>query len=91
MIYRPVDMQNYWVTIPAGEFLMGSSYKEIAYAETLCSDCDFSDEQPVHTVNVAEFQIGKYEVTNRQYAQCVQAGIVLHPNEVYARDVNCIQ
>lgn len=62
VIYRPVDMQNYWVTIPTSKFLMGSE------------DGD-DDEKPVHTVNVAEFQIGKYEVTNRQYLQCVKAGI----------------
>jgi len=56
-IYRPVDMQNYWVTIPAGEFQMGS------------------EDEGVYPVNVAEFQIGLYEVTNRQYAQCVKADI----------------
>jgi len=56
-IYRPVDMQNYWVTIPAGEFQMGS------------------EDEGVYPVNVAEFQIGLYEVTNLQYAQCVKAGI----------------
>ncbi|MFZ5902608.1 MAG: SUMF1/EgtB/PvdO family nonheme iron enzyme [Chloroflexota bacterium] len=61
-IYRPVDMENYWVTIPAGEFQMGSENGE-------------SDETPVHPVYVDEFQIGKYEVTNRQYAQCAKAGI----------------
>ena len=74
-IYRPVDMEDYWVTIPAGEFLMGSSDKDIEYAKTLCSGCDFSKEQPQHWIDLPEFQIGKYEVTNRQYAQCVKAGI----------------
>jgi len=57
-IYRPVDMEDYWVTIPAGEFLMGSE-----------------DEKPVHIVYLDEFQIGKYEITNLQYAQCVKAGV----------------
>jgi hypothetical protein len=47
-IYRPVDMEDYWVTIPAGKFLMGSSDKDIEYAKTLCSYCDFSNEQPQH-------------------------------------------
>jgi len=74
-IYRPVDMQDYWVTIPAGEFQMGSSQEDIQYAQSLCSGCDFSDEQPQHTVFLDEYQIGKYEVTNRQYAQCVKATI----------------
>jgi formylglycine-generating enzyme required for sulfatase activity len=61
-IYRPVDMEDYWVTIPAGEFQMGSENGE-------------DNEKPVHTVYVGEFQIGKYEVTNRQYAQCSKAEI----------------
>jgi formylglycine-generating enzyme required for sulfatase activity len=74
-IYRPVDMENYWVTVPAGEFLMGSSPQDIQYAQSLCSDCDFSDEQPQHSVFLDEYQIGKYEVTNRQYSQCVKANI----------------
>ena len=62
-IYRPVDMENYWVTIPAGEFQMGSNNSD--------------DEKPVHTVYLDEYQIGKYEITNRQYAQCAEAGICL--------------
>jgi formylglycine-generating enzyme required for sulfatase activity len=61
LIYRPVDMGDYWVTIPAGEFQMGS-------------ENGGSDEMPIHAVYLDEFQIGKYEVTNRQYAQCVKVG-----------------
>jgi formylglycine-generating enzyme required for sulfatase activity/energy-coupling factor transporter ATP-binding protein EcfA2 len=61
-IYRPVDMQDYWVTIPAGRFQMGSNIGD-------------GSEQPVHTVDLDAYQIGKYEVTNRQYAQCVNADI----------------
>jgi len=61
-IYRPVDMQDYWVTIPAGEFQMGSETGE-------------ADEKPVRTVMLDSFEIGRYEVTNRQYAQCVKAGV----------------
>ena len=61
-IYKPVDMEDYWVTIPAGEFLMGSLDQLI-------------NEQPQHLVNLDEFQIGLYEVTNRQYDQCVKADI----------------
>ena len=83
-IYRPVDMGDYWVTIPAGEFLMGSSDKDIEYAKTLCPDCDFSDEQPQHWVELPEYEIGKYEVTNRQYYQCMKAESCKAPeNRVY--------
>lgn len=60
-IYRPVDMKDYWVTIHAGEFEMGS-------------DNGYEEEKPVHTVYLDKYQIGKYEITNRQYAQCVKAG-----------------
>ena len=42
------------VPIPAGTFQMGSSEGA-------------SDEQPVHTVNLDSFCMGKYEVTNQQY------------------------
>lgn len=69
-IYRPLDMQNYWVTIPAGEFLMGS-------------DTGANDEKPVHAVSLDSFEIGRYEVTNRQYAQCVRAGVCNQPDNIY--------
>ena len=72
LIYRPIDMpKGYWITIPAGEFQMGGEE-------------DYDDEGPVHTVYVEEFQIGKYEVTNRQYAECVKAdACYAPPNEIY--------
>jgi formylglycine-generating enzyme required for sulfatase activity len=60
-IYRPVDMDDYWVTIPAGSFQMGSDMGE-------------DNAKPMHTVTLDEFEIGRYEVTNRQYEQCVKAG-----------------
>ncbi len=83
-IYRPVDMEDYWVIIPAGKFLMGSSDEQIAKALKLCSYCVFSDEQPQHWVDLPEYQIGKYEITNRQYAQCAKAGVCA--GKAYATD-----
>jgi serine/threonine-protein kinase len=47
--------------IPAGNFEMGSESGE-------------EDERPVHTVYLDAYWIDKYEVTNAQYALCVQAG-----------------
>jgi formylglycine-generating enzyme required for sulfatase activity len=44
--------------IPGGSFQMGS---------------DQIDQRPVHTVNLNEFFIDKYEVTNADYAKCVAA------------------
>jgi hypothetical protein len=60
--YRPVDMQGYWMVIPAGEFQMGS-------------ERGAEDEQPVHSVYLDAFEMGRHEVTNRQFAQCVRAGV----------------
>jgi formylglycine-generating enzyme required for sulfatase activity len=60
-----VEIPEYsWVTIPAGQFQMGSENGD-------------TDEKPVHTVYVDQFEIGKYEITNDQYTQCVNAGICL--------------
>jgi formylglycine-generating enzyme required for sulfatase activity len=75
LIYRPVDMPaEYWRSIPAGMFQMGSENGE-------------SDEKPVHTVKLDAFKMGRYEVTNRQYAQCVKAGACNVPgNSRYSRD-----
>jgi len=48
--------------IPAGSFEMGSPNGT-------------KDEQPVHTVMLDAFYIDLYEVTNSQYAVCVDAGV----------------
>jgi formylglycine-generating enzyme required for sulfatase activity len=75
-IYYPVDMENYWVTISAGEFQMGSSNKQLVEAKKLCPNCGFSvTEQPPHKVYLDAYQIGKYDITNNQYNQCVRAGM----------------
>ncbi len=53
-----------WLTlvrVEAGPFEMGSENGD-------------SDEQPVHTVTLDSFYIDHYEVTNAQYAACVEAG-----------------
>jgi formylglycine-generating enzyme required for sulfatase activity len=48
------------VLIPAGPFAMGS-------------DSGDEDERPVHTVTLGAFYLDQFEVTNRQYAVCVEA------------------
>jgi eukaryotic-like serine/threonine-protein kinase len=58
------------VYVPAGEFLMGSTY-----ADTFAQE----DEFPQHTVYLDAFWIDQYEVTNKQYAQCVEAGACKAP------------
>lgn len=54
-----------WVTIPAGEFLMGSDPKKDRDAR--------SDEQPQHRVYLAEYQIARVPVTNAQYKAFMEA------------------
>ncbi|MFM7582473.1 MAG: formylglycine-generating enzyme family protein, partial [Caldilinea sp.] len=48
-----------WMSVPAGEFRMGSN--------------DYDDEKPIHTVDLDAFAIAKYPVTNSQYACFVAA------------------
>jgi len=54
------------VLIPAGEFQMGS-------------ENGYNDEKPVHTVNLDNYYIDVYEVTNALYEKCVQAGVCSAP------------
>ena len=51
-----------FVDIPGGTFLMGDSFGEGIF-----------DELPVHTVTISTFRMSKYEVTNAQYAEYLNA------------------
>ena len=62
------------VVIPAGEFQMGGSD----------SDAEI-DEHPVHTVDVNAFYIHKYEVTNAQYKNFVDANPQWQKNSIPRR------
>jgi len=62
------------VLIPAGEFMMGTSDKEKQELMALGWWKDtFNNEQPEHPVYLDEFYIDKYEVTNAQYAEFLNA------------------
>ena len=54
-------------TIPAGSFAMGSEDREYS--------------QPIHQVNIAEFSMGKYEVTVKEFRQFVEATNYSVPQE----------
>lgn len=69
-----------WVTIPAGEFLMGSTPEEASAAYTqaklrssLLEKRTFNAEVPQHKVYLSEYQISRYEITNAQYRAFVEA------------------
>ena len=54
-----------WVTIPAGEFLMGSDKAKDSDA--------YDDELPQHRVYLPEYRISRTPVTNSQYLRFVEA------------------
>jgi formylglycine-generating enzyme required for sulfatase activity len=86
VIYRPLAAEapqaelSEWVDVPAGEFTMGADAEQgyqvcvKYYGEANCSIDVFKDEEPPHKVNLDAYQIMRYEVTNKQYAQCVKNG-----------------
>jgi PKD repeat protein/formylglycine-generating enzyme required for sulfatase activity len=68
------------VDIPAGDFLMGRSEAEPGG----CSPpgtCYYDDEMPAHWVQVPDFQISPYEVTNAEYVAFLNAvGVTADPD-----------
>ena len=54
-----------WVTIPAGEFLMGSDKQKDKLA--------YDNETPQHTLNLPEYRIARVPVTVAQFAAFVGA------------------
>jgi len=65
---------------------MGATDDELQIPKNMCTHwgwrCNFKDfemEKPQHDVDVPSFQIAKYETTNDQYRQCVNAGLCSPP------------
>jgi formylglycine-generating enzyme required for sulfatase activity len=59
--------------IPAGKFLMGSSPEQAEQAIKNGANKDWVEmEQPQHEVELSEYSIGKYPVTNREYQTFVK-------------------
>ena len=68
MITKPDEMK--WVTIPAGEFIMGSDGTQDYRIKELDSEFPnewLAREQPQREVYLSEYAIAKYTVTNRQF------------------------
>lgn len=55
------------VLVPAGEFLMG--------CDSAVEDCSEANALPLHPVYLDGYEFDKYEVTNREYRDCVAAGV----------------
>jgi toxoflavin biosynthesis protein ToxD len=67
----PFEPKMIW--IPAGKFLMGSTKEQATQAFRDGVDKDWVEqEQPQHTVELSDYSIGKYPITNREYQFFVQ-------------------
>jgi formylglycine-generating enzyme required for sulfatase activity len=63
----PGNIKLEMVKIPAGSFLMGTEEAEVI---RLCKEYEtdwFKKEMPQHRVNLQEFYLGKYPITQEQY------------------------
>ncbi len=76
-LYLPHVQSNYrkaeMVYVPAGSFEMGCNTDH--NNDFACPE----DEKPQHTVTLDAYYIYKFEVTNKEYAQCVKAGACQPP------------
>jgi formylglycine-generating enzyme required for sulfatase activity len=64
-----------WVTLPAGDFTMGSDASAPQPLELEAS----ADEGPIHAVSVPAFELTRHEVTVGQYRACVEVGVCDEP------------
>lgn len=81
-----------WLSIPAGDFVMGSSDAEM---QITLSECNATEGQktgqpcqrgwfnePQRSAHVNRFAITKHEITNAQYKACVVAGVCAQAGRV---------
>src|SRR5262249_16737023 len=64
-LFRECDFCPEMVVLPEGAFTMGSPGSELGR---------FQSEGPTHRVHVSRFAIGRFVVTRREWAACVDAG-----------------
>jgi formylglycine-generating enzyme required for sulfatase activity len=66
------NLENNWVEIPAGGFLMGAQKEDPSQPNY---DHDASEwESPVHNVDVDAYHVGRYPVTVAEYGRFVDEG-----------------
>ncbi len=64
---------DYWITIPAGEFTMGTDPKKDPFAQDgWYKDWIAKTELPQHKITLPEYQIARVPVTNEQWGQFLQ-------------------
>jgi iron(II)-dependent oxidoreductase len=79
LIYRPILPE--WVTVPAGEFLMGSTPEDIDAANQMENELPagaiyvLTNETPPHRVQLDGFEISRFEITIHEYLRCVRAHV----------------
>jgi formylglycine-generating enzyme required for sulfatase activity len=70
LVESPISLEL--VRIPVGTFTMGTREEEVKYKNHY--------EYPQHMVNLSEFYIGKYPITNAQYLVFVKSTNYPYPN-----------
>jgi formylglycine-generating enzyme required for sulfatase activity len=69
----PLSFEPQMVTIPAGKFLVGTPASELGEIEKLGLGRKYTErETPQHEVELAEYAIGRYPVTNAEFARFVE-------------------
>jgi formylglycine-generating enzyme required for sulfatase activity len=64
-----------YLFVPAGKFLMGDNFND-----SWLDSNGFSQEKPVHPVNLKAYYIGKYEVTNEEFKKFIDDGGYINPD-----------
>ena len=69
-----------WVSVPEGEFLMGSTpeaakaaYEDAKLRSSMLEQHTFDAELPQHQVHLSAYEISRYEITNAQYRAFIEA------------------
>ncbi|MFQ5672682.1 MAG: formylglycine-generating enzyme family protein [Nitrospinales bacterium] len=65
-----VSASDRWVTIEAGEFVMGGNY-----CAEMQSNSDWCADETPHRVRLDRYAIARHEVTNAEYNKCVEAEV----------------